>query len=63
MAVMVDSARAARVVGRTEGDAPEIDGRVFVDWPVDRSRPSPGDLVVVEVTGARPYDLLARPGE
>jgi len=63
LAVMVDSARAARVVGRTEGDAPEIDGGVLVDWPVDRPRPSPGDLVAVEVTRARPYDLLARPGE
>ncbi len=59
----IDSARVARVVGRTEGDAPEIDGSVLVDWPGDRPRPAPGDLVAVEITRARPYDLLARPDE
>ncbi|HCJ09551.1 MAG TPA: 30S ribosomal protein S12 methylthiotransferase RimO [Clostridiales bacterium] len=50
------------VTGRWEGDAPEIDGVVRVRWP---SRPgdvpSVGDFTLVEVTGAEPYGLKARP--
>jgi len=40
--------------GRSEGDAPEIDGRVY--FKADRIL-NPGDFVKVSVKGARPYDL------
>ncbi len=47
---------------RTEGDAPEIDGALFVEAPGELAA---GDIAWVEVTGASDYDLwgrLAEPG-
>lgn len=43
-------------VARGEGDAPDIDGRVYVDptLPV-------GDFTHVPITGSAEYDLLALP--
>jgi len=43
-------------VARSEADAPEVDGRVFV-----RGRLPLGEFVTVEVVGATDYDLIARP--
>jgi ribosomal protein S12 methylthiotransferase len=40
--------------GRTEGDAPEVDGTVYFSGKGAR----PGDLVDVRVTGAMEYDLV-----
>lgn len=55
--------RPVRVVARAESDAPEIDGRVIVTTPADRTSgpwpPAPGDFLEVTVTGAGPYDLTA----
>ncbi len=42
--------------GRTEGQAPEIDGGVLIN----EGTASPGDFVTVEVTEAHPYDLVGR---
>ncbi len=53
-----DLRRGGRIWARTEGDAPEIDGRVSVRW-TGRSLPEPGTFVWVKVSGARAYDLLA----
>ena len=41
---------------RSEADAPDIDGRVYIprELPV-------GDFVQVEITGSQDYDLLALP--
>ncbi len=41
-------------VGRTEGDAPEVDGRVLIHGPADAT---PGTFRKVFVTGATAYDL------
>lgn len=65
-------AGGALVIGRTEGDAPEIDGRVLVRWTgrgsagpanpgASQQPPSPGALVEVAITRAGPYDLRGRP--
>jgi len=43
-------------IGRTEGDAPEIDANVLV--PHCRSKP--GEMILVEITEAREYDLVGR---
>jgi ribosomal protein S12 methylthiotransferase len=43
-------------VGRSRADAPEIDGKVYLDGITDLN---PGDLVEAEVTGADEYDLWA----
>jgi ribosomal protein S12 methylthiotransferase len=49
--------------GRTEGQAPEIDGQTFLGDasadPADRLRP--GTLIDVEITAADAYDLYATP--
>jgi ribosomal protein S12 methylthiotransferase len=44
-------------VARSEADAPDIDGRVYVP----RGLPV-GEFAEVTVTGSRDYDLLALPG-
>ena len=59
--VLVDEVRADGVaVARSKGDAPEIDGNVFV-------RPGaalePGDLVEVKVRRTQAYDLWAEPAD
>ena len=43
-------------MARGQWDAPDIDGRVFLDSPVERGR-----FINVEVVGAQVYDLVARP--
>ena len=42
------------LVGRTYADAPEVDGFIFVDTPIDFMS---GDYINVRVTGASEYDL------
>ena len=47
-----------RAVGRSQWDAPEIDGQVFID---EATGIKPGDMVSVKVTASDEYDLHARP--
>ncbi len=42
-------------LGRSQGDAPEIDGGVYVTC---KKTHKPGDIVMVRVTGAMEYDLM-----
>ncbi|RYZ34344.1 MAG: TRAM domain-containing protein, partial [Myxococcaceae bacterium] len=44
------------LVGRHEGQAPEIDGQVYINDGLAY----PGEFVTVEVTEAHDYDLIAR---
>lgn len=60
-AVTTRGGRALSVIGRTEGDAPEIDGRVVVAWLAGLRAPSRGDFVAVEITRSTAHDLGARP--
>src|SRR5690554_3962999 len=54
--VLVDEVDADGPIGRSEADAPEIDGMVFLE----AARPlRPGDLVRARVTHADEYDLWA----
>lgn len=57
--VVVESINGATGVGRTQGQAPEIDGETRLDL---RALPDtrPGDFIRVEVTGSGEYDLEAR---
>ena len=55
---IVDHVEADRIVARSKGDAPEIDGNVFLP-PVAGLRP--GAIVEVEVDAADEYDLYASP--
>ncbi len=54
--ILVDTVDGRGAVGRSTGDAPEIDGRVFLDGHTGLT---PGDLVEAEVTAADEYDLWA----
>jgi ribosomal protein S12 methylthiotransferase len=56
--VIVDARDEGCLVGRSTGDAPEIDGKVFLP-PDDRT--GPGDRLTAVVDDADTYDLWARP--
>lgn len=46
--------------GRYYGQAPEVDGSVFLSFDDDSPLARPGELVRAEVEAASPYDLVAR---
>ena len=54
--ILIDEVDAEGAIGRSWADAPEIDGKVFLDGATDLQ---PGDLVEAEVTDANEYDLWA----
>ncbi|MFN3651707.1 MAG: 30S ribosomal protein S12 methylthiotransferase RimO [Armatimonadota bacterium] len=57
--VLVEQVEGARAAGRTQGQAPEIDGETHLDLS-DLPDVRPGDFVRAVVTEAGPYDLHAR---
>jgi ribosomal protein S12 methylthiotransferase len=56
--VIVDEVEEDGATCRTKGDAPEIDGNLFID--VGFENLTPGDVVPVEVDEAGEYDLWGR---
>ena len=56
--VIVDSIEEDGATCRTKGDAPEIDGHLFIDEGSENL--SPGEIVSVEVDEAGAYDLWGR---
>ncbi|MEM1276125.1 MAG: 30S ribosomal protein S12 methylthiotransferase RimO [Pseudomonadota bacterium] len=56
--VIVDEVDQEAATCRTKGDAPEIDGNLFIDE--DFSHLAPGEIVTVEVEEASEYDLWGR---
>ena len=54
--ILIDEVDADGAIGRSSADAPEIDGRVFVDGATELK---PGDFAEAEVTAADDYDLWA----
>ncbi len=58
MAILIDEVDESGAVGRGPGDAPEIDGVVFLP---DVTDVRPGDFVEVEITAADEHDLWASP--
>ncbi len=59
MDVIIDSVDDSTAVGRTKGDAPEIDGVVDIEnVPADTQS---GDIIQVRITGSSEYDLAAEP--
>ena len=56
--VIVDRVDEDGAVGRSQWDAPEIDGSVFLNGV---SGLAPGDIVKARVTNADEYDLWAEP--
>ena len=58
MPVIVDTVDGEGATCRTMGDAPEIDGNLFIDEGFEAL--VPGDIVTVEVEEAGDYDLWGR---
>jgi len=56
--VIVDAVEEDRIVARSYGDAPEIDGNCFLPPDYDLQ---PGDTCYVEITDADDYDLYGEP--
>ncbi len=57
--MIVDSVDAEGATCRTQADAPEIDGNLYIDEGFDGL--APGDIVTVEVQEASEYDLWGVP--
>jgi ribosomal protein S12 methylthiotransferase len=60
--VVVEQVTGSTGVGRTQGQAPDIDGETRLDL-TDLPGLRPGDFVRAEITGSDVYDLTARPVE
>ena len=58
--VIIDEVVEEGAVGRTKGDAPEIDGQVFLD---NQTQLQPGQIVTCQVEDADEYDLWAQPAK
>tara|TARA_R100000005_G_scaffold70627_3_gene38223 strand:- start:622 stop:1947 length:1326 start_codon:yes stop_codon:yes gene_type:complete len=54
--ILIDEVDDQGAIGRSTADAPEIDGKVYLDGITDLQ---PGDFVEAEVTAADDYDLWA----
>ena len=54
--ILIDEVDEDGAIGRSTADAPEIDGKVYLDGITDLQ---PGDFVEAEVTAADAYDLWA----
>ncbi len=54
--ILIDEVDADGAIGRSSADAPEIDGKVFLEGATDLR---PGDFVEAEVTAADEYDVWA----
>ena len=54
--VLIDEVDAEGAIGRSQWDAPEIDGSVFLDG---FSGAKPGDLIKARIVEAEEYDLVA----
>jgi ribosomal protein S12 methylthiotransferase len=52
--VIVDKAGKNEIIGRSQADAPEIDGVVYIE---SRARLAPGDIVNVRISRSGDYDL------
>jgi ribosomal protein S12 methylthiotransferase len=55
--VIIDEVADGKAIGRSEGDAPEIDGKVLIS----RTGFTVGDIITATVERAGPYDLWATP--
>ena len=54
--ILIDEVDEEGAIGRSAADAPEIDGKVYLDGITDLQA---GDFVEAEVTAADDYDLWA----
>ena len=55
--VMVDEVGENGIIGRTEGDAPDVDGLVYISPSEKAAPPKPGEVISVKITQSLEYDL------
>ena len=53
-------AAAGAYVGRSEADAPDVDGKIFFDVGERPGKHQDGEFVFVRITGAYEYDLIGK---
>ena len=58
MEIIIDEVDDQGAIGRSWSDAPEIDGKVYLDGLYDVE---PGDFILAKITAADEYDLWAAP--
>lgn len=58
MEILIDEVDSDGAIGRCYADAPEIDGKVYLDGFIDTF---PGDALLATITAADEYDLWAEP--
>jgi ribosomal protein S12 methylthiotransferase len=58
MEILIDEVDSDSAIGRCYADAPEIDGKVYLDGFIDTF---PGDALLATITAADEYDLWAEP--
>ncbi len=57
VSVMVDEIGENGIIGRTEGDAPDVDGLVYISPSENSVTPKPGEVINVKITQSLEYDL------
>lgn len=57
--VIVDEVNAEQIIARSMGDAPEIDGRVYMSVSEYNQETRVGDILTVKIIAADEYDLYA----
>lgn len=57
LSVLIDEIGPNGIIGRTQGDAPDIDGVVHI---TSDKRHLPGHIVQVKITGSDEYDLMGK---
>ncbi len=61
MEIIVDEVTRKMITGRSKYDAPEIDGLVYIKNMGQYQNIQVGDIINVEITGSKDYDLYAQP--
>ncbi len=56
--VMIDGREEDILIGRSKGDAPDVDGNVFLETPLQYR---PGDIIKARVVSSEAHDLWAEP--
>lgn len=57
LSVMVDEVGENGIIGRTEGDAPDVDGLVYITPSETSATPKTGEVISVKITQSLEYDL------
>lgn len=57
--VLIDEITPERIIGRSMADAPEIDGRVYINFSESEHKQQVGNIIKVKIIAADEHDLYA----